>query len=497
MKHSTFNIQHRTSIFQRPPLTHFNGRWVLNVECSMLLAILVFIAGCATYHSQPIAPEQTAATFNTRSFTNENLHAFLETNHIAGEWPRHSWDLNALTFVAFYYQPALAEARAHWASVRAAEITAGERPNPAVSVTPGFDSQIPGNFSPWLVTASLDVPIETAGKRTKRKAEAGHLSEAAYWNFVASAWQTRSQVRAALFNLYAARETESLLTRQESAQRDVVRLLEGQLAAGAVSDFEVTQARLVLDTTQLARQDADGQRRQARIQLANALGLPLRALDGVQLSFVGLDQFPRQLTRPEVRRQALLNRADVRGALAEYAASQSALQLEIANQYPDVHLGPGYGWNTGNAGDNEWTLGLSVTLPILNQNQGPIAEARAKRGEAAAHFLTVQTAAVAQIDSALAGYRAAVQQAATARALQEHSQKRLGSIQAQAAAGETDPLAVANAEMEFESVAQSRLNALIKEQQALGELEDAVQSPLTLPPETLKAAQNNFPQTEK
>ena len=107
--------------------------------------------------------------------------------------------------------------------------------------------------------------------------------------------------------------------------------------------------------------------------------MPTRALDGVKFSFAALNQFPRELTRPEVRRQALLNRADVRGALAEYAASQSALQLEIANQYPDLHLGPGYAWNTGNAGDNEWELGLTVTLPVLNHNQGPVAEAEAKR----------------------------------------------------------------------------------------------------------------------
>ena len=168
-----------------------------------------------------------------------------------------------------------------------------------------------------------------------------HLSEAARWNFVSAAWQTRSRVRAALLNLYAARETESLLARQESAQSNVVRLLEGQFAAGAVSSYEVTQARVALDTTRLARQDATGQYGQARVQLANALGLPLRALDDVPLSFAGLDQFPPDLTAPEVRRQAILNRADVRGALAEYAASQSALQLEIAKQYPDLHLGPG------------------------------------------------------------------------------------------------------------------------------------------------------------
>ena len=470
---------------------------MLEVGCWLISVFLVFTVGCATYHSQPITPQETAADFNTRSFTNENLHAFLETNHIAGDWPRRSWDLNALTFVAFYYQPALAEARAHWASVRAAEITAGERPNPSVSVTPGYDSQIPGNFSPWLVTASLDVPIETAGKRSKRIAEAGHLTEAAYWNFVASAWQTRSQVRTALFNLDAARETAALLARQESAQSNVVRLLEGQLAAGAVADFEVTQARVALETTQLARADADGQRRQARIQLANALGLPLRALEGIRFSFDELDRFPRELTKPAVRRQALLNRADVRGALAEYAASQSALQLEIANQYPDVHLGPGYGWNTGNAGDNEWTLGLTVTLPVLNQNQGAIAEARAKRAEAAAHFLTVQSTAVTEIDSALASYNAALKKSATSDKLLKDSRRQRDSVRAQVQAGEMAPLAAAGAEVDYNTAAQNRLDTLIKAQQAFGQLEDAVQSPLTLPPETLEAVKNEFFQPEK
>jgi hypothetical protein len=54
-----------------------------------------------------------------------------------------------------------------------------------------------------------------------------------------------------------------------------------------------------------------------------------------------------------------------------------------------------------------------------------------------------------------------------------------------------DPLTVANAEAEFGAGAQNRLVALIKAQQWLGQLEDAVQSPLTLPPESIRAAQIN------
>ncbi len=217
------------------------------------------------------------------------------------------------------------------------------------------------------------------------------------------------------------------------------------------------------------------------------MGLPLHALDGEKFSFAGLNQFPRELTRPEVRRDAILNRADVRGALAEYAASQSALQLEIAKQYPDVHLNPGYELDQT---DNKWSLGLTVDLPLLNHNQGPVAEAEAKRKQAAAHFLTVQSTAIGEIDSALAGYQAALQKSATAKALLGHLQEQLKSIRAQAKAGEVAPLAVATAEAEYATGAQSRLDALVKAQQALGQLEDAVQSPLTLPPDALNAAQN-------
>jgi len=457
----------------------------------MFVAVLVLLAGCATYHPQPISPEKTDDAFDTRSLTDEHLRAFFATNHMELPGPQDSWNLKELTLVAFYYQPTLAEARAQLLAAEAARITAGQRPNPSISVTPGYDSQIPGAPSPWIVPVSVDWPIETAGKRGYRLAQARHLAEAARWNLVGTVWQVRSAARTSLLNLYAARKTEWLLARQATAQSNVVRLLEGQFAAGSVSSYEVTRAHIALDSTMLARQSATGQYRQARVALAGALGVPLRALNGVKFSFAAMNEFPRRLTRPEVRREALLNRADVRGALASYAASQSALQLQVANQYPDLHLGPGYAWNAGSTGDSEWDLGLTLTLPILNQNQGPIAEAKAQRALAAAHFLTVQTAAISQIDSALAGYRAALQQVTTAEGLSKNLRQELDSVRAQAQAGEIGPLAVANAEVAFNTGAQDRLNAMIKAQQALGQLEDAVQSPLTLPRATLGAVERN------
>lgn len=456
----------------------------MNHVFGLLLSVAVlFLAGCARFHPQPLSPARTAVDFESRSLT--NLQEFLETNHLSGEWPRQSWDLNALTLVAFYYHPALAVARAEWAMANAARVTAGERPNPSVSFTPTYDTT---TTPPWIPGVSFDIPIETAGKRSYRIAQANHLSEAARWNFVEAAWQVRSRVRSSLLDFYAASEIAKLLTRQESAESNVVRLLEGQSNAGNLSEFDVTQARISLDTTCLAFQDAQRQQAEARAKLAEALGLPVRALDGVHVSFAGLNEFPTALTEPEVRRQAILNRPDVRGALAEYAASQSALQIEIAKQYPDIHLGPGYELDQT---DNKWTLGVSVTLPVLNQNQGAIAEARARREQVAAHFLAVQAGAIGEIDRALAGYRAALEQSATAAALLQNLQKRMESVRAMQQAGELDSLAVANAGVEFNTGALSRLDALVKAQQALGALEDAVQSPLVVPEAVLQNTQKN------
>gem|GEM_PF-5533408 len=76
-------------------------------------------------------------------------------------------------------------------------------------------------------------------------------------------------------------------------------------------------------------------------------------------------------------------------------------------------------------------------------------------------------------------------------------QKQLDSVHAQAQAGEAEPLTFANAEAEYATGAQSRLDALVKAQTALGQLEDAVQSPLTLTPETIRAAQSNLSKTDK
>jgi outer membrane protein TolC len=153
------------------------------------------------------------------------------------------------------------------------------------------------------------------------------------------------------------------------------------------------------------------------------------------------------------------------------------LRLQVARQYPDLHLGPGYAWNSGNAGDNQWSLGLTLELPVLDQNQGPIAEAVARRKLAAAKFLERQAQVVGEIDRAVAGFRVAGEQWRTGKELLAAEQRQQQSIAAQRQAGADDSLDGLSAQLEWHSAQLAQLDNQAKLQAAYGALEDALQCP--------------------
>jgi outer membrane protein, heavy metal efflux system len=443
----------------------------------LILALPAVLPGCMRFHSRPLSPEQTASAFEARSLDNPELQQFIAANlpQAADPWPPTAWDFARLTLAAFYYHPDLDVARAKWGAAQAGVKTAGGRPNPSLSLAPEYGSN--PNPSPWVLGLSLDIPIETAGKRGYRIAEAKNLSESARLDLAQTAWEVRSRLRERLVEWRAAVERQARLQEQREIQEQIVKVLELRLEAGEASRPEVTLAEIALDQIRLAELETRKQSGQARVLVADALGLPVSALSGAAISWAEFESPPASgdLVSQDARRQALQNRADLLSALAEYAASQSVLQLEIARQYPDLHLGPGY---TYDQGQDKWALGLSLELPVLNRNRGPIAGAEAHRAEAAAKFISLQARILGEIEQAAAGYEAALQQQETADALVQSHQAQVDSAQAQLERGEFDRLDVLSARVELAAAELGRLDAWLKAQAALGLLEDAIERPL-------------------
>jgi outer membrane protein TolC len=445
----------------------------------ILLSVLETI-GCTSFEPRPLEPVQSATQLEERSLADPSLRAFVAANLEGSVTDERqiAWDFDTLTLVAFYFHPELDLARAQWALAEAGRITAGERPNPTAGVAPAYNTTT-ADPSPRIVTANLDFTLETAGKRGFRIAQALQLSEAARLNISSVAWQVRGRVRSSLLDLYAADQSQALLRQQQTIHAENVRLLELQYQAGAISAFELTQARLASINAGLALHDAERQTADAGVHLADAIGMPVRALDEVEFSFEAFGRQPVDLPDDEVRHQALLSRPDILGALAEYAASQSKLQLEIAKQYPDVQLGPGYEYDQG---DNKWSLGFSATLPLFHRNQGAIAEAQARRAESAARFNALQARVLAEIEIAVADYRAALRKYADVSALLADLGRQEKAARSMLEVGEISRSDLEALQLELSASALAGLDARLQALRSAGQLEDAIQSPFGLPP---------------
>lgn len=434
---------------------------------------------CASFHSKPLVPARTASAFENRRLDSPDLKTFLEANlhHPLPSWPVREWDLETLTLVAFYYHPDLEVARARVSLAEAGVVTAGGRPNPSVGFSPEAMTNAVAGVSPWTLGVTFDVPLETAGKRGHRIARAKALTEAARLELAEATWRIRSRLRAALLESLVARRELAVWRAEESLRSDALTLMEQRYAAGRVSLQELTTARANLAHTTLAVRAAEGRLADRRSAVATALGLPVTALEGLGCSWPQLDAPPSKeiLSSPAIQRAGLLNRLDIHRALAEYAAVEAALRLEIAKQYPDIHLGPGYTWDQG---DHKFSLGLSITLPILNQNQGSIAEAEARRKEAAARFLALQAQVIGELDQARAQYEAALRELTEANRTLIETRQRQASMVQTGVSGMTDPLVLTELLTQRTIATRARLETLQKAQTALGALEDAIQRPL-------------------
>jgi cobalt-zinc-cadmium efflux system outer membrane protein len=444
-------------------------------KIALLCLVFLPLIGCAVrrYQPAPLSPTDSASRLESRNMQDPGLREFLQKNigHALSPWPMESWDLSTVTLAALYFRPELEMARARAEAAEAAAVTAGARPNPTLAIQPGVPS-------PYLLGLSLDFPIETAGKRGYRIERAQQLTAAARLDLANTAWKVRSQTRRAFLDSIVADRELALLRADERLQSSRVSLLTRRLAVGEIARPELDSARVDLSSASLAIQIASGRVLESKAALAAAIGVPVGALEGVAFTWSDLEHPPGEesLSPPRVQRDAVLNRLDVRQALAQYEAAEADLRLEIAKQYPDFDIGPGYTFEERNS---FFDIGFSTVLPIRNRNQGPIAEAEARRKEAGAHFLATQAQVIAESESSLASYRTALAELnEVEESLTRLHEPREQMARVSVSAGESEPLTLNDVQLQSATAAHAKLSALTRAQIALGALEDALQRPL-------------------
>ena len=150
------------------------------IHLTLLTILSLSPAGCARFQDRPLNQADSAVRIEARTLSSPALREFIDSmvGHRAA-WPFKTWDIDRLTLAAIYYHPDLAIAKAQAETADAAITTAAQRPNPSITVTPTWITNLATAAVPWIAASAINIPIETAGKRGFRIDKTEHLTDAA------------------------------------------------------------------------------------------------------------------------------------------------------------------------------------------------------------------------------------------------------------------------------------------------------------------------------
>jgi len=242
------------------------------------------------------------------------------------------------------------------------------------------------NFGPVSTTrlprdvfATVSQPIELGGKRGARLADAAAAGSLASVDVATAEWAVTADVVETYIDALRARDVMATLLEQRQGVGELVDILaqrvrEGLSAEADLRKFETEHTRLASQATR------------ASIALQSALVL-LSATVGDELRSEQLvaPRVPESaLTRVALVEADILNRADVRTAVARLERAETLAALERARGVPDVTVTAGYKRTSGFD-----TAVAAVTVPIAFFDRNRVAIAHAA-GDVSAARLDLQ-----------------------------------------------------------------------------------------------------------
>ncbi|MET0229979.1 MAG: TolC family protein [Rhodanobacteraceae bacterium] len=443
-----------------------------------LAAALLALGACATYTPAPIDRQQTAEAFAARRLDAPELAVAVErvAPSLASPWPPPAWDRATLLAVALAQNPSLGVARAEVEAALAAEVTAGERPNPTLGLQTEYARREPEQ---WLYGMSFDFLLPRGHVRRLDAEIAGLGTSSARTALTDKTWDVRRTLVAAISDRESARRRVEGLVNLASAEDGVVATTRNRIAVGedAPAELAVAESQRLDAAHDLA--DARASVATADAAVAAALGMPPEALDAITIAWPEWGSPPPidadALSR--AKETALLSRSDLASAIDDYAAAEKKLERAVARQYPELEFHPGYYWDHGIA---KWPLDVSFDLPF-NRNRGEIAEATAAREVAGQKMLAMQAGVYGEIEAAVRGEAVARANVASARERAHAAHEQVGHADVALRLGAGDSLERAAAQGVALRADLEVVQAQAAWQSARNALEDALHAPLSGP----------------
>lgn len=307
----------------------------------------------------------------------------------------------------------LAAARLDVTRARARFQHAGLRPNPVLEVeqTGGALGISQGEVER---RAEISVPIEYGGLRSRRIGVAEAELRAAEAVFSDRERRLAADVRRLYAQAIAATRELSFTNELTQIDTELGRVLDIRVREGDAPPLEASLLRVEIDRLRSRRAMLEGRRRAAVLQLAIAMGASPEENVAVAESYGDGVTVP---SPEDAVRLALQRRPDLRAADLNIAAAEAGLNLTKAQSLPEITVFGGYaqarsGFDDTPVGpltdrDQLFNAGVGISLPIFNRNQGAKAEAAASIEQAKRLREMTEHQIRAEVESAIARYRAA------------------------------------------------------------------------------------------
>lgn len=305
--------------------------------------------------------------------------------------PSGSLTLSKAAQRAVAANPRLAAADKDVAIAMGKRIQAGAIPNPELSME--LDSALGSGQYQGLrsaeTTLELSQLFEFRGKRAKRVAAGSAEVESAYWQLEALRLEILSETAAAFFNVLAGQRRVQILDSQTASLDRLTPLLQRRAEAGASSPGEVARAQLAIDLVRADRERAKAALAVTRRELAALMGAnnPDFARAVGDLTRIG---------KPPPF-QTVLGAIDALPQLVRWTAVRAQRHAELIlarlKPYPDIKAGVAWR-HFSETNDNAVRFGISIPLPVFDQNIGGIAEAEASLAKVEADRATARIALI-------------------------------------------------------------------------------------------------------
>jgi cobalt-zinc-cadmium efflux system outer membrane protein len=296
------------------------------------------------------------------------------------------YTIDALVAKALRDNPEVAAARAEIDAAKGRVSQAGLRPNPMLELG-GQKALSPDNN----VTVGVTLPLDLNGRKAGRVGVAERELEMKQAQLADRERRLTAEVRRKAADLLAARRDLQVNDELLSANREALGLVGERVRRGAVPALEENLLLVEVNRLDASRRLLESRAEIFMLQLRALAALPLEA----PFSLAGeLEPGVSIPDRGAAVVNALEQRADLRAARAEGAMARARVLKEQADGRWDASVSVGYqrqetGFGLNGLTDRGGTRpiqdtfhyfggGVSIMLPVRNQNQGNVAAARAE-----------------------------------------------------------------------------------------------------------------------